>query len=458
MSDPIIDLLIESVTRFNTNLKRFGDFQIDDPSTEIDLRSLLSEYVDRLSSNYPFAHPAYAGQMLKPPHPAAWLGYSLAMLVNGNNHALDGGPDTSAMEKEVIREFIDFFEFPEHSLGHLSASGTIANLEALWIARCIHPDKAIAFSKQAHYTHSRMCEVLGLKSLLLEEDEFGNPSSEFLSRHADQIGTLVVTMGTTGLGKVEPLDQLLPICRELGIRVHIDAAYGGFFKLLVGTGLINDEPWKYVGLADSLVVDPHKHGLQPYGCGCVLFRDPSIGHFYKHDSPYTYFTSDELHLGEISLECSRAGASAAALWLTLKVLPLRGEEGLKKILSSCRNAALAFSEMISSESHWFLYEQPELDIVTYFPHAEDHQLGTISALSQKVMQSGMSGSEKDRVFVSLYTVPSEQVLDRLPSYRNDGNLLRTSILRSVLMKDSHKPFLPELLRRLNIHLNSSELM
>jgi glutamate/tyrosine decarboxylase-like PLP-dependent enzyme len=452
MSDRIFDLLIESAARFNAELKRFGDFQIDDAITDRDLSSLLEEYVDRLSSNYPFAHPAYAGQMLKPPHPVAWLGYSLAMLVNGNNHALDGGPDTSAMEKEVIREFVDFFEFPEHSLGHLTASGTIANLEALWIARCIHPDRAIAFSKNAHYTHSRMCDVLGLNSIMLEEDENGNPSIEHLRSLADQIGTLVVTMGTTGLGKVEPLDQLLPICRSQGIRVHVDAAYGGFFKLLVGTGLINDEPWKYIGLVDSLVVDPHKHGLQPYGCGCVLFRDPSIGHFYKHDSPYTYFTSEELHLGEISLECSRAGASAAALWLTLKAMPLKGDLGLKHVLLSCRTAALEFADMISNEPSWFLYEQPELDIVTYFPQAADHQLGTISSLSQKVMKSGMSGPEKDRLFVSLYSVSSPKLLERLPSYRNETKTDRTSILRSVFMKDSHRSYLSELLRRLNHHL------
>ena len=74
--------------------------------------------------------------------------------------------------------------------------------------------------------------------------------------------------------------------------------------------------------ADSIVIDPHKHGLQPYGCGCVLFRDPAVGRFYKHDSPYTYFTSKELHLGEISLECSRAGAAAVALWATQRLLPL----------------------------------------------------------------------------------------------------------------------------------------
>src|SRR6185436_2957634 len=71
-------------------------------------------------------------------------------------------------------------------------------------------------------------------------------------------------------------------------------------------------PWRAIAECDSVVVDPHKHGLQPYGCGAVLFADPGVGRLYSHDSPYTYFTSDELHLGEISLECSRAGAAAAA--------------------------------------------------------------------------------------------------------------------------------------------------
>ena len=69
------------------------------------------------------------------------------------------------------------------------------------------------------------------------------------------------------------------------------------------------------------MIDPHKHGLQPYGCGCVLFRDPSVGRLYNHDSPYTYFSSTELHLGEISLEVPRPGATAVALWATMRLLP-----------------------------------------------------------------------------------------------------------------------------------------
>ncbi len=452
METQYLTLLTEAFTDFNRNIGRYGTFS---PSEHVDgerLKTVLGLYLDRIKANYPFAHPAYAGQMLKPPHPAAWLGYSIAMLVNANNHALDGGPDTSAMEKELIGDFIRFFDFPEHSLGHLTASGTIANLEALWIARCIHPGKAVAFSKNAHYTHSRMCGVLGIEAVVLDEDDDGMPSLSDLEKHAGKIGTLVVTMGTTGLGQVEPLHTLLPKCRELGIRVHIDAAYGGFFKSLAGTGLINDAPWQMVGLADSLVVDPHKHGLQPYGCGFVLFRDPSIGHFYRHDSPYTYFTSDELHLGEISLECSRPGASAAALWLTLKLLPLDSEDGLKSILTDCRMAALMMADEMRSSPDWNLHAEPELDIVAYYPEPSIEHVEMVHQLSAAIMHSGMQGPDNDRVYVSLYNVPTSSLVDRHPSWARNTHVDRISILRSVLMKPEHRVFVPELMRRLNHHL------
>ena len=101
--------------------------------------------------------------------------------------------------------------------------------------------------------------------------------------------------------------------------------------------------------ADSIVIDPHKHGLQPYGCGCVLFRDPGVGRFYKHDSPYTYFTSKELHLGEISLECSRAGAAAVALWATQRLLPLKPGGEFARGLAAGRAAALELDRRLRAD-------------------------------------------------------------------------------------------------------------
>ena len=61
---------------------------------------------------------------------------------------------SSAMEKETVAEIALMFGWKEH-LGHLTSSGTFANLEALWIAGNLHPKKKIAASEMAHYTHQR---------------------------------------------------------------------------------------------------------------------------------------------------------------------------------------------------------------------------------------------------------------------------------------------------------------
>ncbi len=318
-------------------------------STEIDeatLAKALDELLERLQGNYPFFHPRYIGQMLKPPHPAAVIGYLAAMLHNPNNHALDGGEPTSVMEKELIPELARMFHLPTETLGHLTSSGTIANLEALFIARELHPGKAIAYGADAHYTHSRMCHVLGVEGIAVPSDTTGRMDVGALDAlfTTGRIGTVVVTSGSTGLGMVDRIEEIVPIAQRHGVRVHVDGAYGGFFSILAWADcdLVPVASFKAIAECDSVVVDPHKHGLQPYGCGAVLFRDPTVGRFYLHDSPYTYFTSAELHLGEISLECSRAGAAAAALWLTRQVVPWTMDGlGARLAAGRARRAALA---------------------------------------------------------------------------------------------------------------------
>ena len=264
------------------------------------LARAFDDLTRRLRDNYPFFHPRYVGQMLKPPHPAAVLGYVTAMLINPNNHALDGGPATAAMEKDVVARLAGMFALPQH-LGHLTSSGTIANLEALFVARESHPGMGVAYSADAHYTHARMCHVLGIEGIAIPTDGLGRMDLAALERAlgAGRIGTVVATLGTTGLGALDPLPEIIALARAHGVRVHVDAAYGGFFALIADDAPdgVASAPFGAVADADSVVIDPHKHGLQPYGCGAVLFADPDVGRFYVHDSPYTYFSSDELHLG-----------------------------------------------------------------------------------------------------------------------------------------------------------------
>jgi glutamate/tyrosine decarboxylase-like PLP-dependent enzyme len=431
----------------------YGEFS-PHPSLAVDperFEAAFGELAGRLRDNYPYFHPYYAGQMLKPPHPAAVAGYLAAMLINPNNHALDGGPATSALEKEAVAQLAAMFGFDAH-LGHLTSSGTIANLEALWVARELHPGRGIAYSAEAHYTHGRMCGVLGVPGTAVPADGRGRLSVAALDDllAGGQIGTVVATAGSTGLGAIDPVHEILPVARRHGVRVHVDAAYGGFFTLLAGrddrAGL-DPAPWRAIASCDSVVVDPHKHGLQPYGCGAVLFADPSVGRLYRHDSPYTYFTSGELHLGEISLECSRAGAAAAALWLTFRLLPpVAGDPcGLGEVLAAGRRAALDWAGLLAGSGRLELYQQPELDIVCYFPVTRPPGLAAIDLASARMLAAGMADREHP-VFVSTLTVPAEAFGIRHP--RVAADLGQARILRSVLMKPESETYLAELHARL----------
>jgi glutamate/tyrosine decarboxylase-like PLP-dependent enzyme len=486
----VVDLTARALRRIGDWEAAWGEFERHAASA-VDAERLdaaLDDYLGRLGGNYPFFHPRYAGQMLKPPHPVAVAAYAAAMRINPNNHALDGGPPTGAMEKEVVADLAAMFGLPGDTLGHLTGGGTVANLEALWVARHLHPDRAVAFSADAHYTHGRMSEVLGLDAVAIPTDGRGHIDLDALEDElkTGRIGTVVLTPGTTGLGSVDAVHEALALRERYGVRLHADAAYGGFFTLLAaeesGSGKMNQvipdpdresrgsahpveprfredddgkgeakslaaipsdfpaEAYRALADCDSVVVDPHKHGLQPYGCGCVLFRDPSVGRFYRHDSPYTYFTSDELHLGEISLECSRPGAAAGALWLTLRALGLR--EGIGPILAACLRAARDWAARIESSDVLDLYLPPETDIVTFVPRTAERTLSAVDAASQRLFDAAMA--DDDPVFLSLYRVPADAFTARFPDVVADvpHSLPRTRsgvrILRSVLMKPEHE--------------------
>ncbi|MGX7829492.1 pyridoxal phosphate-dependent decarboxylase family protein [Actinokineospora sp. 24-640] len=422
---------------------RFGPFT-PHPSHQVtdgDFAAAYERFAKRMADNYPFFHPRYAGQMVKPPHPAAVVGYATAMLFNPNNHAAEGGPATTEMEKECVAALAGMFGLPD-AIGHLTTSGTMANLEALHVARQAHPGKGIAYSAEAHYTHERMCGLLGVPGHRLPVDARGRLDVDAVrdALATGEVGTVVVTAGTTGLGAVDPVHEVVELARAHGARVHVDAAYGGFHALLgrTGAGGLDPRPWLAIAECDSVVVDPHKHGLQPYGCGAVLYADPRSRRFLSHDSPYTYFTDAELHLGEISLECSRAGAAAAAFWLTLQVLPLTAD-GLGAGLLAGRRAALAWADRIEDSAELRLHQRPDLDIVTFFPSAGS--LSAVDAASEALMRAGM-GAADDPVYLSLLRVDATAFARRHPDVAPDAPAAR--VARSVLIKPEAEDYLGHL--------------
>jgi glutamate/tyrosine decarboxylase-like PLP-dependent enzyme len=448
--DPLLALLEEPLQRLAAQFADLPACHSSLNSSSDRQATVLDEVATRLGDNYPYFHPLYAGQMLKPPHPVAHAAYTLAMSINPNNHARDGGRASSEMEIEAVSQLAAMFGWTQANggyLGHLTSSGTFANLEALWIAGQLAPGKRILAQEQAHYTHQRISAVLQLPFTKIAADPSGRMDLNALEdelRKGD-VGAVVATIGATALGTVDPLPEILALKDRYGFRLHLDAAYGGYFRLLkdaAGPGALAPETAQAYALmdqADSIVIDPHKHGLQPYGCGCILFRDPTVGPLYKHDSPYTYFTSSQLHLGEISLECSRAGAAAVALWATQRLLPLTPGGEFALGLQSGRAAALDLHRRLQNDPRFHPSTRtPDLDIVVWKLAAPTPEIA--SAQAQQIFDR----CARLHLHLALVQLP-EAIFGGLETHGNTP----LTCLRSVLMKPEHAAWLDAIWDRLD---------
>ena len=159
-----------------------------------------------------------------------------------------------------------------------------------------------------------------------------------------------------------------------------------------------------------------------------------MGRFYKHDSPYTYFTSHELHLGEISLECSRAGAAAVALWATQRLLPPVPGGEFARGLASGRAAALELDGRLRDDIRFqpLAAGAPELDIVVWKLAAATPQKA--SERAQKIFDACAARN----LHLALVQLPQRWFG---PEDSPAPGAAKVTCLRSVLMKPEHEAWL-----------------
>ena len=126
------------------------------------LERVLLEAAERLRDNYPYFHPLYAGQMLKPPHAVARLAYALALLDQPEQprarrrtrqlrHGEGGGRRAGAHGRLGRRT----------SAISPAAAPWRTSRRSGWRVE-LKPGGVVLASEQAHYTHGRISGVLGL--------------------------------------------------------------------------------------------------------------------------------------------------------------------------------------------------------------------------------------------------------------------------------------------------------
>lgn len=345
----------------------------DDPR----LGALITELQQRLGQQLPQASTGFAAHMSRPPHGLAWLAQALASALQPNNHNRDAGAACTEMELEAIAALGRMLGWPQ-AVGHLCSGGTVANLEALWVARERGgTGRVVLATDQAHYCHARNAQLLGLPFEVLSSDAAGCWDVAALARRLARgdVGTVIATAGTTALGAVDDLAAIAALRQAHDFRWQVDAAYGGYHRLAAGLSAPVRRAFDALPQADAIVIDPHKHGLQPLGCAAVLYPDASVRGVFAHEAPYCYFGGDEagrqerppLHLGQLGLECSRSGATAAALWATLQWLPLTPDGCFAADLSQGLAAARTWHGWLQADTRWLPGPSPALDIAAWLP-------------------------------------------------------------------------------------------
>jgi glutamate/tyrosine decarboxylase-like PLP-dependent enzyme len=382
---------------------------------------------DRVRGHRVFPRSAYTGPALKPPHAAAVAGHLATVLIDADRTGSDTDTGTADLAEEVVAELASMLGLPG-AVGRLTSGGSAGTFQALWAARESRPELGIAHSADGFSTHERMCDVLRTPSHPVPVDTAGRMDPDALASELakERVGTVVVTVGTPSLGAVDPVADIVALCREHGVRVHVNAAYGGFFTLATDAAELRGTPaarhLRAIADCDSVVVDAHQHGLHVHDCAAVLFRDPGGD-------------SRAADLG-VEAPCpSGFGVDfgcpdAAALWLALRAVPLT-PQGLGEALAAGLRDSRRWRELIDGEAELMLYQEPELDILTYLALTGEirPRLSSVEAASRHILHAGTHTTGHP---VHLSTLPV-RVLDfvrRHPHSVADQN--RTHVLRSVL--------------------------
>lgn len=286
------------------------------------------------------AHPRFLPYVQPSPNSLSPYADFVAAAINQNCNLWHLSPAANAVEQTVLRWFADLFEMPETAGGIITSGGSMANMVALTAAR----DHALGetarseglqqngsplvlyTSAEAHSSIEKAVSMLGLGSRHLrriDTDDCFRMRLDLLSQAVAQDRTegrkpfcVVASAGTVTTGAVDPLEGLSALCREQGLWLHVDGAYGALTALSERfRGAMSG-----ISLADSVSLDPHKFLFCAFEAGCVLVRDRKhLLHSFSSQPSYLTMSEDAdfVDFANQGPQLSRA-FKALKVWWSLK--------------------------------------------------------------------------------------------------------------------------------------------
>lgn len=184
-----------------------------------------------------------------------------------NNYAVN----SKDIEREVLTWFKNLWGIdPNSSWGYVTSSGTEGNMEGLYMARLIHPDAILYYSDQAHYSITKIADVLRIESVVVNSQPSGEMDYSHLAECVDTSRHAIVcaTLGTTMLGAHDDVTRIFDVFDERGMTdkhyIHVDGALDGFVFPLLSKDLY------FKSHTHSMSISGHKFLGVPFPCGIFL--------------------------------------------------------------------------------------------------------------------------------------------------------------------------------------------
>lgn len=336
-SDDFLNALHESaVFQSEFNKTSTDDLKISEQKHQLNDLLLQLNSVDQAGINP--ASPRHLGYIPGGGLFPSALGDYLADVTNKYAGIFYASPGAVRIENTLCRWMCDLMGYPETAIGNLTSGGSISNLIAVVAARETHQIKArniektvIYLSEQAHHSVLKAIKIAGLSEAIIRfiplDDGLRMSANHLEATIKEDVSQglqpffINTSFGTTNSGAIDPIEDIARIAKNNHTWLHVDAAYGGFFKLS------QSMEHKYQGIneADSITLDPHKTLFLPFGTGTILIKEKKHAlNAFHHLADYmqdTVIANEEISPSDISPELTKH-YRGLRLWLPLKLFGL----------------------------------------------------------------------------------------------------------------------------------------
>ncbi|MBT9315690.1 pyridoxal phosphate-dependent decarboxylase family protein [Leptothoe spongobia] len=380
----VIDLLVETMTQATNRSPLPEPLVLKDrirnlPQKSIDLEQLLEETHAQIIHSMNAAHPGYIGHMDSIPTTLSVLSDLLVAALNNNMLSVEMSPVFSRLETLVLQQIAQLFGLGAQANGVLVSGGSLANLQALIVARNIafdslengimHGQKPVFLvSEVAHTSFQKAAMVMGLgtkaaipvktnsnSQIDIDDLQVKLAQAKAAGQHPFAI---VATAGTTVTGSIDPIVAMYNIAKTHQLWFHVDAAYGG--------AIILSERYRHqlsgIELADSVTFNPQKWLYVAKTCAIVMFRNfDLLQHHFRVLAPYMHDHDGWPNLGEFTVQGTRH-PDILKLWLSLQHI---GRDGYSAIIDHNYALTTTFTNAVKARSFLALASEPQMNLVCF---------------------------------------------------------------------------------------------